>query len=123
MILFYCEDENLIDFLIEKGASVNHATKSGQTALHRAVERGRVKIVKSLISAGALVNATDKDLNTPLHSIKMMKLNHVRYFATVDDYTAICELLIANGADMDAKDADGKTPLDVITNEKSKFTA
>ena len=100
---------------------MNHATKSGQTALHIAVQFGRVKFVESLIKGGALINATDKDLNTPLHFVKLMELDERPFFSTIDDYYAICELLIANGADVNAKDADGKTPLDVITNERSKF--
>lgn len=108
--------------MIKKGALVNHLLKSGQTPLHLAVKNGRVKAVESLIKAGAHINATDEDLNTPLHSIRSMTLEMEPFYSTIDDYFATCELLIANGADVNAKNVDGKTPLDLITNEKSKFS-
>lgn len=111
----------MVEFMIEKGAEVNHGSiGSGVTALHMAVQHGLVKVVKSLIRAGALINATDKHLNTPLHLIKLMILEEWPYFSTLEDYYATCELLLAHGADVNAKDADGKTPFDVITNAKSE---
>lgn len=116
------EDERLIDFLIENGAQVNHAFKSGLTPLHLAVSYGRVKVVESLLRAGANIHATDNDFNTPLHLVNKPKNNWVilPFSSTAEDFYAICELLINNGANVFAHNTDGKTPLDMI-NRKSKF--
>lgn len=70
--IFRFEEEKVIVFLIESGAPVNHADKTGITPLHQAARNGQSKVVETLIRAGAHVNATDKDLNTPLHMIKWM---------------------------------------------------
>ena len=48
----------------------------------------------------------DKYDGTPLHS------------ATANDHKEIAELLIAEGADVNAKVNDGRTPLDFATDEK-----
>jgi ankyrin repeat protein len=39
------------------------------------------------------------------------------YFAAFHDYKEIAELLIATGADVNAKDDDGTTPLDMADGE------
>lgn len=115
--------------MIEKGASVNLTDKSGDTPLHMAVYSARVPVVEMLISAGAFVNATNKKLDTPLHTIGKSQKLVVRslkesWFWNIDDYDADCysiaTLLIQNGADLRARNKDGKTPLDLVANEKSK---
>lgn len=122
--IFRFKDDKIIDFLIENGAIVNHAVKPGQFPLHLAVWSGRVNVVESLINAGAHINATDGNLNTPLHYADEQDLEiYINYFnSTADDFYAIAVLLIDNGADVNAKNVDGKTPLEVIENEKSKFS-
>lgn len=108
--------------MIENGASVNLASKSGRTPLHSAVRRSRFNVVASLIDAGAHVNATDIKLNTPLHSINKPVSPEKCYNSTTDDCYKIAELLIQKGADVNAKNVDGKTPLDLVTNKNSKFS-
>ena len=50
------------------GANVNAASKSGQTPLHLAAERGSHELCSILIeSGGANPNLQDLDGNTPLH--------------------------------------------------------
>lgn len=122
MLFFRFEDERIIDFLIEKGASVNETLKSSTSPLHLAVSYGRVKVVKLLIKAEAHVNARDESLNTPLHMIKNMTVRSYPCFPTPADHYAIVNLLIQNGAEVRAKNADGKMPLDLATNEESKFS-
>lgn len=84
---------------------MNHALKSGLTPLHLAVSNGRVKVVDSLIKAGAHINATDNDLNTPLHLVNKPKNNWIifPFNSTADDFYAVCELLIINGANVNAR--------------------
>lgn len=123
---FRFKDESVIDLLIENGASVNHKLKnSGRTPLHQAVSSGRLKVVKSLIRAGAHINATDDELSTPLHVINAFRDSSEEtdnFNSTADDFYAIAVLLIDNGADVNAKDAYRYTPLDRIENERSKFS-
>lgn len=111
----------MIDFLIEKGAAVNHASKSGDTPLHGAVRLGRVKVVESLIKAGAYVNATNIFLNTPLHYVDgVANWSSTLFNLTVDNSLTITKLLINNGACVNVRSISGRTPLDRVNNEKSK---
>lgn len=128
--IFHFVDVNVINSMIENGADINHLTDdSGNTSLHMAVQNARVPVVKLLIKAGSLVNATNKDLNAPLHVIgevektvaKLLKNGeNVNADNYEDDLHSIAEILIDNGANVNAKNANGKTPLDLVTNEKSK---
>jgi ankyrin repeat protein len=68
--------------------------------LFRAVEQGNVERVRSLLAAGAAVNARDEGEETPLHR------------AVAAGRIEIVELLIAHGADVNAKGGiPGGTPL------------
>ena len=76
-------------------------------ALLKAAERGNIKAVKQHLDAGADVNAKDEDGFTPLH------------YAAVTGRKEIAEILIAEGADVNAKIGSagalyfkGQTPLD-----------
>lgn len=116
--------------MIKNGADINRLTDdSGETPLHMAVFYARVPVVELLINAGAFVNATTNNLNTPLHFIGLSKSYTVKLFKLDEDWNmdnydddsySIAELLIKNGADLNAKNVNGETPLDLVTNEKSK---
>ena len=73
----------------------------GWTALHLAAFFGQIDTARVLIDQGADVNAaSENDLsNRPLHS------------AAAGRHYAVCEVLIAGGADLDAQDAHGNTAL------------
>jgi len=70
-------------------------------ALLDAAEKGNIEAVKWHLDAGADVNAQDNDIRwTPLH------------VAAAFGHKEIAELLIAKGADVNAKNKGGETPLD-----------
>ena len=72
--------------------------KAPDISIHKAVEEGNIEAVKKFLAAGIDVNAKAFITgSTPLHIA-----------ATKE----VVELLIAKGADVNAKDEDGDTPLD-----------
>jgi len=86
----------------------------GSTPLHCAVWKGHDQAVALLLSAGADVNATNRNEHwgtTPLHA------------AAHANHAAIASLLIAKGADLHARDMNGKTPLHHTTFHKAKAVA
>ena len=98
-----------VSLLLANGANPNLKAKDGSTALHNTISTGVVKqekkerqqeILKLLIEKGAEVNIRDKIVGkTPLHKA-------ARY-GRVD----LCQILVDNGADVNARTTAGTTPL------------
>ena len=92
---------DLVKLLVENGADVDARNNYGQSALHLAARQGHKNIVVYLISKSAAINTRTNGNNirmmgdTPLHC------------ANYD----IAEILLRNGAEVNAKDKDGVTPL------------
>jgi uncharacterized protein len=55
-----------VKVLLDAGANPNVATPDGSTALHQAVQARQVPIIRSLVAAGAKLDAVNKDNLTPL---------------------------------------------------------
>ena len=95
--------------LIDKGADVTQAKdRHGRTPLHFLAARccGFTDLVEILIAKGENVNATDiPDGNTPLHNAVMNPDT---------DSKLMLELLIRKGADVNARNAKGETPLQAM---------
>lgn len=100
--------EKVLELLLQKGIDVNVVDKDGATPLHKAVELENLAFAKAVLSNGANVNAKiNKYLLTPLHLA-------VLYPAGIND--AVIVLLLNFGCDVNALDAEGKTPLRVAFN-------
>ena len=70
-----------------------------RTLLHHTARLGRLEKTRSLVVAGAEIDAVDKDGQTPLH------------YASSDNNLAFASYLVDNGACVNVKDADELTPL------------
>jgi len=112
--------------LLSAGVDVN-ARVNDETALHNAASLGYASIVKMLIQAGADVNIKYEETGvnrgkTPLH----LAAYNSRNKAWLDAYLEIAELLIKNGAKVNAQSVGfagirKKTPLDECWNKKGKM--
>lgn len=89
--------------LAEDGADVRGTNEDGETPLHRAVYWGNVEAVAPLLEARSDVHAMDRKKKTP---IRKAYDNH-----------AICEMLLAAGADPDSKDKHGDATLHRATED------
>ena len=94
-----------------------HGAKTGEelNVLIAAAKKRDIEAVKQHLAAGADVNAKTWDWTTPLHN------------AAIYGHKEVAELLIANGADMNAIIVSGrnqgKTPLDLAIWRKKNETA
>lgn len=95
--------------LLEAGAEIDEPDTTGRAALHNAVWSGHLEAVKILIERGANIDVirqtTVANLWTPLH------------FAAENDQSECAGLLIDAGANVNAKDQFGQTPLSLALDE------
>lgn len=93
------EGEETFKFLVEHGSDFKIVV-GGYTLLHNAAyschDESQRNIAVYLISKGIDVNVPGYNDKTPLHMVGCKK---------------ICELLLSQGADIEAKDKTGRTPL------------
>jgi len=96
-----CSNGNtaMIRMLLASGANVNFAGPEGETALMIAARIGDTEPLKALLDGGAAVNAQDTESQTTPLMIAVRE-NHPQAVA----------LLIAHGADVNARTRTGKTP-------------
>jgi ankyrin repeat protein len=128
------------ELLIERGAAVDAKDSDGLTPLHYAVKSRSAETVKILLKRGADVNMKTKGGNTPLHRAVEFEikdivpiLDYVMDNSNYDvdspeflifeillanDRAGIVEILVQAGADVNAVNNGGKTPLDLIPKEK-----
>ena len=110
----------VIRHLIRHGVSVDETDKNGVTPLHRAVRFRSPSAVEALISAGADVNAIDRrSRSTPLHRV----VTHTGAPGTagkLDTAVAIAKILLANGADPDIENRNGKRAIDYVKNPEMR---
>ena len=135
-------------YLLQHDAETSVQDSLGSTPLHEAVRYGHVDIANSLLAEGANVNARDnlgktpimlimpintllntysllisyradltqKDMygDTVLHAFAMMNLDAEKI--SISD---IISLLINNGADIDARNKEGVTPLEIAVQKEN----
>jgi ankyrin repeat protein len=98
--------------MLDRGANINLCDARGDSPLHL-IARNRAAdddLVRLAVGRGARVTATNLRSETPLHAAMMRQQHdHTRW----DEVSVIllAETLVALGADITARTADGSTPL------------
>ena len=97
------DPDELVKLLIARGSDVNAQDNQGFSALHFAAQDFRVTAAMAILQAGAQVDLRDKYGNAPL-------------FVPCSTHVGrgeIIKLLLEHGADRNAKNNSGKSPLDL----------
>ena len=108
------DDVNVLDRLVQIGASVNEHDENGSTILHLAVRSLWLNAVKWIIEHGGDVSSPTPSGWTPLHSA-VQPFNQNR-----QKQVAVIKMLLENGADPTSVTDRAQTPLD-IARERGNF--
>ncbi len=93
------DQADVIQLLLDRGASINSRTRLGFTALHWAASREALDSMFILLRAGADIEATARNGITPLH------------WAASRDASRAVQMLLDAGADPHARTSSGESPL------------
>lgn len=95
------EHLDMVEYLCEKGASLNIKNDSGSTPLHCAAFTGNTAIIEYLLQKGAEIDATDKGDKQPLHA------------AVYTNRFEAVKVLVEAGANVNSLDGHGFAPLHI----------
>jgi ankyrin repeat protein len=124
--------------LISNGADVNAKAGNGGTPLHGAASFGEKSVAEILISKGAIINIKNDSGSTPLHlavvpviDADMKKSMDKDMIETIKGTFSSIEkgkkdvmiLLVSKGANINAKNKEGKTPFKLATENDNKEAA
>ena len=115
LIMAVCSDnEDEVQHLLQKGADPNFLTSSiidGKAgALHSAVRRNDLNIVRRLLTHGADVNIEDEEGDTPVFSAVITNI-----------HAEIKDVLFQHGADVNHANIVGRTPLISMMEDRINY--
>jgi len=107
--------------LLARGARASVKDHDGNTPLHEATKTCSEPVARMLISAGANVNERNRQERTPLH-VAIVSADHSAASHVVPELHArreatsvLAKSLLERGAEVNAMDSVGETPLDLMT--------
>ncbi len=112
----------LVRLLADSGGNPNLHRKDGHTPFSVAVLAADMAIVPEMVQRGAQVTARwsprDK-IPDPVEAITLARQNQtILHLAAIEGKPALLEFLHSKGAPLDAKNAQGETPLDLADSQE-----
>ena len=101
----YHDPHSLAQLLLKRGAEVNAKDENQETPLHSASCMLKLEIARVLLDHGANIHAKNVRGQTSLHLV-----SRGDGYDRSETRTALVELLLSRGADVDARDEDQMTP-------------
>ncbi|HOZ68686.1 MAG TPA: ankyrin repeat domain-containing protein [Chitinophagaceae bacterium] len=101
---------DLLKWLVDQGANLDHQDRNGYSALHFAGQNGLVEIARFLLEKGANPNLQDSHGNSPLWTA---------VFNSMDE-KGVMQLLLKYGADTELRNKYDKSPKDLYLTIYSK---
>lgn len=108
------EQNDVVKYLIEKGAKVNVRNRYGVSPLLLCSEAGNEELVKMLVNAGADINMSPSGELAIEH---ILAGQTPLYGAAKKGHLNICKFLIDHGSNIDAETMTGATPLYTAVEE------
>jgi ankyrin repeat protein len=99
------EHEEVVTFLLEKGADIHSRDKDQRTPLYFAAVVGNEYLVRLLLEKGSYIDVKDHIGESPLSRA-------IEYGSE-----EVVRLLLEKGADINLRDNDGRTPLELAEQE------
>lgn len=101
----------IIEYLLSLGANLNGKDVRGYTLLHYAAEGGGYEVIPFLVKKGLYVDIRDKFDRTPLMVSVKYVFNEIYDDGPSANAAPTVKALIAHGADVNAYEFEGMTPL------------